>query len=102
MKQHLRPVMALTLGVLLFALSATQGQAAPKNEAAQSLHRDGTEFVKETRITQAERQAVADRAKAKGFKAPAADGGVPPDKASAAKDGGPAIQSEQKGKGVKK
>lgn len=102
MKQHLRPVVALTLGGLLLALSATQGLAAPKNEAAQSLHRDGTAFVKETRITQAERQAAAERAKAKGFKAPAAVEGGPMHKAPAAKDGAPAIQPEQKGKGVKK
>ena len=102
MKQQRQTVLALSLGVLLLALSATQGQAAPNNEAAQSLHRDGTEFVKETRITQAERQAVSERAKAKGFKAPAAVEGGPMHKAPAAKDGVPAIQSEQKGKGVKK
>ena len=97
MKQHLRPVVALTLGGLLLALSATQGLAAPKNEAAQSLHRDGTAFVKETRITQAERQAAADRAKAKGFKAPALELGAPVEA-----NGAPAIQPEPKGKGAKK
>ena len=87
---------------MLLALSATQGLAAPKNEAAQSLHRDGTAFVKETRITQAERQAAAERAKAKGFKAPVAEESAPVHKASAAKDGAPAIKAEQKGKGAKK
>ena len=102
MKQQRFTIMVLFLGALLLALSATQGQAAPNNKAGESLHKDGTAFFKEGRITQAERQAAAERAKAKGFKAPVAEESAPMHKASAAKDGAPAIKAEQKGKGAKK
>ena len=97
MKKHTCLMVALITGALLLGLGAAQGLAAPKKDNGQSLHRDGTAFVKESRITQAQRQAAADRAKAKGFKAPALELGAPVEA-----NGAPAIQPEPKGKGAKK
>lgn len=72
MKKRYRSLIALFAGILFLALGAGQCLAANANKEPQSLHRDGTAFVKESRITQADRQAAADRAKAKGFEAPKA------------------------------
>jgi hypothetical protein len=61
--------------VILFALTLAAGitsspcLAAEKGDTT-TIHKDGTAFVKESRVTQAERQAAANRAKAKGFVAP--------------------------------
>lgn len=85
MKKRYRRLLALVTGTMLI-LGASQGLAANTNNGKppvpkDGLHRDGSAFVKETRITQADRQAAADRAKAKGFVAPmvgAAQTSAPP------------------------
>lgn len=78
MKKRFRTLVALCAGILFIGLGVSQGLAAGMNNGNPSkpsvpkdgLHRDGTAFVKESRITQVDRQAAAERAKAKGFKAP--------------------------------
>ena len=89
MKKRFRTLVALCAGILFIGLGAGQGLAASGNNGTPSnpskpsvpkdgLHRDGTAFVKESKITQADRQAAADRAKAQGFMAPMVDYSVTP------------------------
>lgn len=96
MKKCYRPLIAFFAGTVL-AMGASQALAAGADKNNQSLHRDGTAYVKETRITQADRQAAANRAKAKGFEPPAVEISSEP-AVSKASPG----QSTQANKGVKK
>lgn len=73
MKKLYRTLMALCAGILCIGLGISQGLAAGGDNKVKpsvpndGLHRDGSAFVKESRMTQADREAAADRAKAKGF-----------------------------------
>jgi hypothetical protein len=79
MKKYYRTLFALIAAVLFLGLGAGQCLAGNAKQGDQKLHRDGSTFVKESRVLQADRQAAADRAKAKGFQ-PVKVGG--PEKAS--------------------
>ena len=68
MKKVYRTLLVTFTGALLIGLGA--GQCLSANTDKDNLHRDGSAFVKEGRITQADRQAAADRAKSKGFVVP--------------------------------
>lgn len=73
MKKRYRSLLAIFAGILLLGLGAGQGLAANATKNNQSLpkdglHRDGSAFVKDSKMIQSDRQAAADRAKAKGFK----------------------------------
>lgn len=70
MKKIYRTIVTVFMGALLIGLGAGQGLAANPGKVDPSLHRDGSAFAKKTKITQADRQAAADRAKAKGFVVP--------------------------------
>lgn len=95
MKRYIRSMLVLILGATLLGVGSTQSLAAENNTTNgdqnqtsttntdsqqtpstvnnknnKALHRDGSAFVKEKRITQADRQAVADRSKAKGMAVP--------------------------------
>lgn len=72
MKKIYRTFLAFLAGALVIGLGAGQGLTANQHEENPSLHRDGSAFVKETRILQTDRQAAANRAKQKGFVAPKA------------------------------
>ena len=71
MKKRYRSLVLLLAGALLAGLSVGPCLAADSGEA--TLTRDGTlqtQTKSQARITQAQRQAAANRAKAKGFVAP--------------------------------
>lgn len=85
--------------VILFALTMTAGTApcwATGTGDTTTINKDGSAYVKENRITQAERQAAANRAKAKGFVAPkvmdpaTTPSDVVPTEQNPPKNGGPA------------
>ena len=72
MKKRYLALLLLLAGTLFFGIGVGQGVAANTNNGHKpspkdGLHRDGSAFVKEGTITQADRNAAADRAKAKGF-----------------------------------
>lgn len=69
MKKFYRALLIIFAGTLMIGLGGGQCLSANRDKDP-SLHRDGSAFVKEGRITQADRQAAADRAKAKGFVPP--------------------------------
>jgi hypothetical protein len=72
MKKRYYRLLAIFAGVLFLGLTVGQGLAenTDKGKSPDGLHRDGTAFIKERKISQTDRQAAADRAKAKGLKAP--------------------------------
>jgi hypothetical protein len=80
MKKTVCTLSALLAGIMILGLGCGSSFAAQKNEAPPAIHRDGSAVLdattqtdgtalptKMTRITQAQRQAAAKRAKAKGF-----------------------------------
>ncbi len=79
MKKLHRVVVALVAAALCTGLGAGQCLSA---DTEQTLHRDGSAFVRESRVTQADRQAAAKRAKAKGFKAQKVGASMKSDKAT--------------------
>ncbi|MBV5328331.1 MAG: hypothetical protein JZU65_11950 [Chlorobium sp.] len=81
MRKRTRTLLAFLAGILFLSLGVGPSLAANKNEAAQSLHKDGSAIssAKQNRITQAQRQAAADRAKAKGLEAPKVEAATPGD-----------------------
>jgi len=80
MKKRYRTLFALFAGALFLSLAAGVGQAANTDKGSQALHRDGSAFVKESTVLQADRQDAADRARAKGFGVSKRDGSVNSDK----------------------
>ena len=70
MKKFYRAILIIFAGTLVIGLGGGGQCLSANTDKDPSLHRDGSAFVKEGRITQADRQAAADRAKAKGFVAP--------------------------------
>jgi hypothetical protein len=76
MKRWYRVLVIIMVGVGLVGAGSTLSLAAKKDQVGQvdqvkvkkTLHRDGSAAAKERRITQADRQAAAARAKAKGMK----------------------------------
>lgn len=85
MKKCNRIVLALVAGILTLGLGAGQSLSAnPENgnssiqKNGPALSRDGSAISGKNRITQAERQEAAKRAKAKGFVAPALENSTAP------------------------
>ena len=85
MKKCNRIALALVAGILTLGLGAGQCLAAnPENgnssikKNGPALSRDGSAISGKNRITQAERQEAAKRAKAKGFVAPALENSTAP------------------------
>lgn len=76
MKKSYRTLLALFAGISIIGLGASQCLSANTDETPaiqknhSTLSRDGSAVSQKNRITQAERQAAANRAKAKGFVAP--------------------------------
>jgi|GEM_PF-5762590 len=85
MKKSNRAVLFLFAGILTVSLGAGQCLAANTEKGNASiqkngpaLSRDGSAISGKNRITQAERQEAAKRAKAKGFVAPALENSTAP------------------------
>lgn len=70
MNKYSCPLLAMLAGALVIGLAAGPCLSAQTRQDNPAIHKDGTATAKQKKITQADRQAAANRAKAKGFVAP--------------------------------
>lgn len=93
MKIRYRTLFILLTGFLSLGIGTGPCQAAapdkapPSVQKTDSVPRDGSAVSKKNRITQADRDAAAKRAKAKGYKAPTVETLTPPAETTQTKRG---------------